>query len=80
MTIRIDEETLRRARIRALEEGTSVNAVVSEFLTHWATADEASAQRRLVELANRTAVDAHYEDRDWTRDDLYEERTRWPRS
>lgn len=32
LTLKIDEEMLRRARIRALEHGTSVNAVVREFI------------------------------------------------
>jgi plasmid stability protein len=32
LTITIDEETLRRARIRALEQGTSVNALLRDYL------------------------------------------------
>lgn len=80
VTFRIDEETLRRARIRALEQGTSLNAVVEEFLTTWSGGDETAARRHLVALADRHAVDAGLDDRGWSRDDLYEERTRWPRS
>ena len=80
VTFRIDEETLRRARIRALEQGTSLNAVVEEFLATWSAADEVAARRRLVALADSHAVHADLDERDWSRDDLYEERTRWPRS
>jgi plasmid stability protein len=43
-TLTIDEETLRRARIRALEQGTSVNAVVREFLQRYAE-DESTIGR-----------------------------------
>jgi predicted HicB family RNase H-like nuclease len=32
LTVTIDEQLLKRARIRAIEQGTSVNRVVSEFL------------------------------------------------
>lgn len=80
VTFRIDEATLKRARIRALERGTSLNAVVEAFLTSWSSEETGSARRRLVELAERHAIDARLADRDATRDELYEERTRWPRS
>lgn len=31
LTVKVDEETLKRARIRALEQGTSVNALIRAF-------------------------------------------------
>lgn len=75
VTFRIDDETLRRARIRALEQGTSLNAVVEEFLVAWSAGDETAARRRLIALAERHGVDASLDERDWSRDDLHEERT-----
>jgi plasmid stability protein len=33
LTIRVDEHTLRRARIRATKEGSSVNAVLRDYLS-----------------------------------------------
>jgi predicted nucleic acid-binding protein len=36
LTITVDEELLRRARIRALEQGTSVNALLREYLSAFA--------------------------------------------
>ena len=39
LTITVDDDVLRRARIRALEQGTSVNAVLREFLESYAGAD-----------------------------------------
>lgn len=80
VTFRFDEDTLRRARIRALEEGTSLNAVVEEFLETWTTRDLRLARRQFVALANDHGVDGRLDERDWTRDDLYEERARWQRS
>ena len=36
VTLAIDEQVLRRARIRALEQGTSVNALIREYLESFA--------------------------------------------
>lgn len=36
VTLKIDDEVLKRARIRALERGTSVNAVVRDYLASYA--------------------------------------------
>ena len=81
LTLSIDDETLKRARIRALEQGTSVNSVVREFLQSYAgPATEERALRRFVELAEGTGAGATGGGRRWKREDLYEERLRWPRS
>ena len=47
LTIAVDDEVLRRARIRALEEGSSVNAVLREHLESYAGA----ARRRRAAVA-----------------------------
>ena len=36
LTVVIESETSKRARMRALEEGTSVNAVVRDYLAEYA--------------------------------------------
>jgi DNA invertase Pin-like site-specific DNA recombinase len=36
LTITVDAQTLKRARVRALEEGTSVNAVLRDYLESYA--------------------------------------------
>jgi predicted nucleic acid-binding protein len=53
LTITVDEETLKKARIRALERGTSVNAVLAEYLRAFAgeTHAQARATRSLLALA-----------------------------
>jgi post-segregation antitoxin (ccd killing protein) len=38
ITVTVDEETYRRARVRAAEQGTSVSRVVKEELTRYAAA------------------------------------------
>jgi len=75
LTLTIDDELLKRARVLALERGTSVNALVREFLLRLAH-DEAELE------AIADGIDAIADtgpDRRrirWTRDDLYEERLR----
>lgn len=53
LTIAVDEEVLRKARMRALEEGTSVNKLLREHLIRYAQAEERREQalQRLLELA-----------------------------
>lgn len=72
LTLSIDSELLRRARVRAAEDGTSVNAIVREFLVEYAGEDRARrAMARFIELADRAPISG-YGDRTWTRDDLYD--------
>ncbi len=52
LTLAIDEDLLRRARVRAADQDTSVNAVVRELLVGYAVIDRTtSARRRLVALS-----------------------------
>jgi plasmid stability protein len=73
LTITVDDEVLRRARIRALEQGTSVNAVLREFLESYAGATtEADARGRLAALARTSDASSGASGRSWTRSDLYD--------
>lgn len=47
LTIAVDDDLLRRARIRALEQGTSVNALLRDYLEAFTGAS--SARRRAVD-------------------------------
>ena len=52
LTLAIDEDLRRRARVRAADQGTSVNAVVREVLAGYAAIDRTtSARRRLGALS-----------------------------
>ena len=73
LTVTIDEHVLRRARIRALENGTSVNSVVSEYLHRYAGLGQAQAGLAgFVELASRSKASSGSQGRTWRREDVYD--------
>lgn len=74
LTIAIDDDLLHRARVRAAQLGTSVNAVLREYLKTWVRDDDARAQaiRRLLAQARRSKSGSG--GRTWTRDELHERR------
>ena len=76
LTIAVDEGTLKRARMRALEEDTSVNAVLREYLEEYAgrRRSQLEAARRILEDARRGGAGSGPEGRVWKREDMYEER------
>jgi uncharacterized protein YdaU (DUF1376 family) len=82
LTITVDDEILRRARIRALEQGTSVSAILAERLRAFAGESDAQlrATRALLALAkenSRRQGKARAKKtgrRRWTRDELHERR------
>lgn len=73
LTLTIDGALLKRARIRALERDTSVNALVRDYLED--LAGDAKAQDAigaLLELAERSDSGSGPGGRTWKRDELYE--------
>lgn len=72
LTITVDADVLKRARIRAITEDTSVNAVLREFLTSYAgIADRRQeAVERLTAMA-KTSTSGRG-GATWTRDELHE--------
>jgi predicted HicB family RNase H-like nuclease len=73
LTLTIDDELLKRARIRALEQDTSVNALVREYLERLAgQAKGQDAIKAVLELAKRSSSGSGPGGRTWTRDELYE--------
>lgn len=74
LTITVDEETLKRARIRALEEGTSVNAVLREYLERYAGArrEQLEALQRIIESSRESTSGSGPGGRTWTREELYD--------
>jgi plasmid stability protein len=72
VTITIDDEVLQRARLRALQQGTSVNAVVRETLEAYAGAADSRTRaiERLLEISRRSR--SRRGRRRWTRDDLHD--------
>jgi hypothetical protein len=75
LTINVDSDVLKRARIRALEENTSVNAILGRYLEEYARLDEARRERkrvveRLLSFAAKHPIDRG--GRRWNREDLYD--------
>lgn len=73
LTLVIDDDVLRRARIRALEEGTSVNAVVRRYLAGYAgTSPAGEAMSRFVQRARDASAGSGPGGRAWTREELHD--------
>lgn len=75
LTITVDAETLKRARIRALEEDTSVNALLRDYLEDYAGVkrERREAARKLLELAKNSGMGSGGKGLP-KREELYEER------
>ena len=76
ITLAIDDDVLAKARRRAAEKGTTVNAVVREHLKTFAADDDvrARARRELLDMAERSTLDFGA-DWVWNREDAYAERS-----
>jgi plasmid stability protein len=72
LTLVIEDAVLRRARIKAAADGTSVNAVVRDHLAQWVSGADArsAAARSLVDASKR--VRSRRGAARWTRDELHE--------
>lgn len=76
LTIAIEDDILKKARLKAVEDGTSVNAVLREFLREYT-----GNRSRRVEAARRVIALAHEHSTEvgpitWTRDDIYDRHRR----
>ena len=76
ITVSVDDDTYRRARITAAEQGTSVSAMVREFLNGLANAESARERfdrLRRLEIEARKRVPAVFSAADrLPRDALYD--------
>lgn len=70
LTIAVDDDVLRRARLRALEAGTSVNALLRTYLTTF-VGDEGMAKRREI-VDKATELQMQVGPRTWSRGTLHE--------
>ncbi len=72
LTITIDDEVLKRARLRALQENTSVNALLRDALETYAgvRVERESAVVDLLRLARGSQAGSG--GRRWTREEVYE--------
>jgi len=69
-TLSFADDLLRRARIRALEAGTSVNALLRTYLESFVGDEGMSKRRAILANANELATDVGH--RSWARNDLHD--------
>ena len=72
LTITVDAAVLRRARMRASQDDTSVNAFLRACLEDYADEGDRAAQAvaRVVRLVG--AAELHWGSKTWSREELYE--------
>ena len=73
LTITVEGRVLKRARIKAIEEGTSVNAVLRDYLERYAGVGRTEAAlAAFAELAEAGTASSGPRGRTWTRDEMHE--------
>lgn len=73
LTLQLDADVIRRARVVAARRGTSVSALVARELDELVARDDRyeDARRRAIQLMTEARPSGG---RAWTRDDIYAER------
>jgi plasmid stability protein len=74
LTITIDDEILRRARVRATEQDTSVNSILRDYLEAFAATGTTWNQATDAILRLSAQAQSGRGDRRWARDELHERR------
>jgi len=72
VTLSIEEDDLKQARIQALQNGTSLNAVIRDFIKQYINRDthyQQLTERLLKHTENVNELEGR---RDWTREELYD--------
>ena len=72
LTITVDAEVLRKARMRALQDDTSVNAFLRGRLEDYADEGDRAAQAVAEVKRLMGAAELHWGSNTWSREDLYE--------
>jgi len=73
LTLSIDDDLLKRARMRALEQDTSVNTLVRDYLESFVMQGAPrSGMAEFLALAESVHAGSGTRGRTWTRDELYE--------
>ena len=72
LTITVDDESLKKARIRALQEGTSVNALLREFLDSYSGVSREQREAVSLIVGLSRASQSRRGGLKWTRDELHE--------
>ncbi|MGO9007865.1 MAG: hypothetical protein ACLQIQ_16015 [Beijerinckiaceae bacterium] len=75
ITVSLDDETYRRARIKAAERDTSVSALVREFLVKLGSAESETERLKREERVWRESIEKFSASENVSRDELYERGT-----
>ena len=72
LTISVEDDVLKQARIKAIEQGTSINAILREYLEAFAGVRQKQdeAIRDLLQLSK--SAKSRLGSRKWKRDELHE--------
>ena len=72
LTITVEEESLKKARMRALSEGTSVNSLLREYLESYAGVrnQQSIALQEIVSISKKSG--SRRGNVTWNRDELHE--------
>jgi hypothetical protein len=76
ITLSIDEQIVDRAREKLRAVGKSINQEIRDHLQHVAGDDDLEQD---IEFLRSTTGQGNSGDWKWNRDELYEERLKWPR-
>jgi hypothetical protein len=77
ITLSIDEQTVERAREKLRAVGKSLNQEIREHLAHIAGDDQ--LERDIEFIESTSGLGKPEPGWKWNRDDIYEDRLRWPR-
>jgi len=72
LTISLDDDLLRQARVRAAERGTSVNAVLREYLEEWIGRRSSRSRAVAALLKQAERATSARAGRRWSREELHE--------
>jgi plasmid stability protein len=72
LTIAVDGKLLQQARVRAAQLGTSVNAVLRDYMRIWAGGNQERTDAVTSLLRRSRRARSARGGRTWTRDDLHE--------
>ena len=75
LTLSLDEELVKRARMRAIGEGTSLSAKVRDFLAGYASATDQKQLAGQALLAAAAQSTANTAAATWTREGLHDRKT-----
>ncbi len=76
LTIALDDAIVKKARVRAIHEGTSVSAKVREFLSDYAQGGNRQQAAADAFIALARSSQANRQGAGWTREDAYDRPTR----